>query len=277
MLTSYSFKINLNSSKLPSQQYDEYIFGPFKQLLYSCQCKCPECNNPLAIHSYYDRNFELLNGDYDILHILRVICKSCSKTHAILPKNIVPYSAISIEKQIKVARLLMEGYTPKEILSEGIVFEYGIIFQIRKKLTKLGWSQKLQSLKSEEIDRLLLRYKLTEQATLTTSIDSKEQEPSVCTSTPEKSNNSNDSTEATEATQSSQTTETSEQKENDSKSELESPPQRDRVPWATNKLITIIHYFKDHPSEAIKLCFKCLGEQFLQIRGFNFLICLNTT
>jgi len=57
---------------------------------------CPKCRakNSMIRHAYYNRNVILIVDEvleYSTLNILRVKCKSCKSTHAILPGDIIPY------------------------------------------------------------------------------------------------------------------------------------------------------------------------------------------
>lgn len=64
----------------------------------SCSCGHSGC---LSIHGYYSR--KLKQGDSSIcLSICRVRCSICSRTHALLPSFIVPYSQISLPDQAQI-------------------------------------------------------------------------------------------------------------------------------------------------------------------------------
>lgn len=58
---------------------------------------CPKCGakNRFIRHAYYDRSVCFLDGNLNVceekLTILRLLCKSCSSTHAVLPGDIIPY------------------------------------------------------------------------------------------------------------------------------------------------------------------------------------------
>lgn len=61
----------------------------------NCQISCPCCNSSdLICHGYYNRIviFEI-DGSFiqKNITIKRVKCKHCSKTHALLPMDIIPY------------------------------------------------------------------------------------------------------------------------------------------------------------------------------------------
>lgn len=60
----------------------------FHQL--TCSCGHSGC---LKIHGYYQRKVKTREGSF-MLHVCRLICSECGKTHALLPSSVVPYSQI---------------------------------------------------------------------------------------------------------------------------------------------------------------------------------------
>lgn len=77
--------------------YNKTIYNlPFHRLV--CTCGHSGC---LTIHGYYDRSIK--SGDSCLkLHICRVICSECGRTHALLLSSMVPYSQISTTQQIDI-------------------------------------------------------------------------------------------------------------------------------------------------------------------------------
>ena len=77
--------------------YDKTINSiQFHQL--TCTCGHSAC---LTIHAYYDRSVK--SEDHSIkLHICRVKCSHCSKTHALLLDSMVPYSQVSFPDQTDI-------------------------------------------------------------------------------------------------------------------------------------------------------------------------------
>ena len=77
--------------------YDKTIYNlQFHQLI--CTCGHSGC---LTIHGYYDRSVK--SGDSCLsLHICRVICSECGRTHALLLSSLVPYSQVSTKDQIHI-------------------------------------------------------------------------------------------------------------------------------------------------------------------------------
>ena len=63
---------------------------------------CNSCSsNNWAFHASYDRYVDILNRCFKI-KILRVICLTCGKTHAILVKDMIPFSILSFNDIISV-------------------------------------------------------------------------------------------------------------------------------------------------------------------------------
>lgn len=58
---------------------------------------CPNCNHfdTMEHHAYYTRTIRI-NGIKYKIRILRVKCKHCGKTHAVLPSFIIPYIQTSL-------------------------------------------------------------------------------------------------------------------------------------------------------------------------------------
>lgn len=77
--------------------YDKTIYNlQFHQLV--CTCGHSGC---LTIHGYYDRSVK--SGDSCLcLHICRVICSECGRTHALLLSSLVPYSQVPTKDQIDI-------------------------------------------------------------------------------------------------------------------------------------------------------------------------------
>lgn len=62
--------------------------------LHSLTCSCKIKGNFIK-YGTYTRMF-INNGEYIAIKIQRVYCKSCKKTHALMTKELVPYSQISM-------------------------------------------------------------------------------------------------------------------------------------------------------------------------------------
>lgn len=88
-------------------------FNPFKikinQKIYkiirkidfnSIQCSSNCAHHHWHFHAYYVRFFDFFNRSVKI-RILRARCSHCGKTHAVLVKDMIPYSILSHEDVIQ--------------------------------------------------------------------------------------------------------------------------------------------------------------------------------
>lgn len=106
--------------------YDEKILNKYNVFSYTC----PSCGAKHAFirHGTYDRfvcfiqNGQIIEKTFTAL---RLLCKSCKKTHAILPNDIIPYGFYSFS-------FILNVLTEKLIYSQKtsrICNNYGICFQ----------------------------------------------------------------------------------------------------------------------------------------------------
>lgn len=76
-----------------------------------CHLECPNCHSHDFIRwGHYERNVIFFSNDKTIiksttLKIQRVKCKSCNKTHALLPFGIIPYKQFTDEV---ISKILLE-------------------------------------------------------------------------------------------------------------------------------------------------------------------------
>jgi len=92
--------------------------------------KCPVCRakHSMIRHAYYKRNVITVNNDefiYLNLKILRVKCKSCNSTHAILPGDLIPYKQFDYSSFISV----LEKYFSDGLSGYELSKEYNVSFQ----------------------------------------------------------------------------------------------------------------------------------------------------
>ena len=86
---------HLKSSDLIRHYYN-YVHGLDT---FQLECNCCHKRGECIRHAYYERGYFLTKEDLALgttIRILRVICKSCGHTHAILPEEIVPYIRFTI-------------------------------------------------------------------------------------------------------------------------------------------------------------------------------------
>jgi len=91
-------------NSISQKDYDEII----KRVnIFALGCPCCGNTGNLRIHAYYSRS--VFRGSEKItLTITRVICRSCGRTHALLPAWLVPYSRISLDDHVYI---IAEGFS----------------------------------------------------------------------------------------------------------------------------------------------------------------------
>lgn len=96
----------------PSQKKYDYFINHLN--LYNLKCSC-EVRGQCKRHAYYTRSIKTPFGKVR-LRILRVICASCGKTHAILLDSIVPYSQVVLKDHIEIIMNMEEKKNMKHIM-----------------------------------------------------------------------------------------------------------------------------------------------------------------
>lgn len=94
-------------------------------------CECPNCHSHDLIRwGYYERNVIFFSNDEitiesTTLKIQRVMCKSCNKTHALLPFGIIPYKQFADEVISKILLELtyntLENTSNKYLIAQSII------------------------------------------------------------------------------------------------------------------------------------------------------------
>ena len=89
--------IKCDLDNINQEKYDEIINNlDFNRLI------CPKCNHSdLIIHGYYERRLKT-RIETIYLRIVRVVCKTCGSTHALLLSCLVPYSSIDLKSHIRI-------------------------------------------------------------------------------------------------------------------------------------------------------------------------------
>lgn len=102
------------------KQYDTQI-----ESLDRFQVECGDCHRRGCCikHGFYERNYLISPAYRDKIQILRMLCKACGSTHAILPEEIVPYAQYSI---IFMFLVLYQYYIERSKV-EDICDQFGIV------------------------------------------------------------------------------------------------------------------------------------------------------
>ena len=91
-----TLKVDNLNREISQKLYDEIIESVDIHLL---ECTCKRHN--MVVHGYYSRKIKTNNGNIELV-ILRVRCKDCGKTHAVLISFIVPYQSIEMSVLIDI-------------------------------------------------------------------------------------------------------------------------------------------------------------------------------
>lgn len=110
--------------------------------LHKLECTCRQKGN-LIKHGYYERSINF-NSQLASLKILRVKCKSCKKTHAILPEWIVPYSRILLKYQIEIIKAYQDNKSFDKIMINNYLIDEGHIKYIIRNFNK-HWKERLNT------------------------------------------------------------------------------------------------------------------------------------
>ena len=139
MITIFTEKINSFSQKDYQKDYCKMIDElPFHKL--SCACKQ---KGTLIRHGNYNRSIEA-SGNLIELSIIRVYCKSCKETHAILPSWIVPYSRILYRDHISIIYSYLNNLSFEPIMQSNLLIDEGNIrYIIRQYLSH--WRERIAS------------------------------------------------------------------------------------------------------------------------------------
>ena len=127
------------SNSFSQNSYNQIIKHlPFHNL----RCTCGQ-NGTLIKHAYYTRSIKVL-GDLVDLKVLRVRCKSCKKTHSILPDWIVPYSRILFNDHLSIINAYLNKKSLEPLMIENLLIDENNTKYIIKKFRQC-WKERLFS------------------------------------------------------------------------------------------------------------------------------------
>jgi len=135
MITIFTTKSNTFSQNTYNHMIEQL---PFHKLA----CICGQKGN-LIKHGYYTRSIKVL-GDLVKLRVLRLLCKSCKKTHSILPNWIVPYSRILFKDHLNIIRAYLNKQSIEPIMIENILIDESNVKYIIKRF-KEYWRERLRT------------------------------------------------------------------------------------------------------------------------------------
>ena len=121
--------------------------------LYQFHCSCGHAGC-LVRHGYYRRRLKTRRGTI-VLRILRVKCKECGRTHAILPELVVPYSQIPADLQQYMLLYPLGSLELEALMRENSDITESNILAVRSRYRK-QWKERLltmsQSLRNDIAD-----------------------------------------------------------------------------------------------------------------------------
>lgn len=125
MITIYNE--NFNSNRKINHYYE------YTAQLNTSKLHCPKCNHVGGCerHAYYRRFFIYNNQKYE-LSILRVRCKHCNTTHALLPFFLLPYFQIPLVDVIQILNLSSKDQYHR-FLYDHCLLEESHIYHIKKR------------------------------------------------------------------------------------------------------------------------------------------------
>ena len=98
---------------------------PSEAELYFMSCPSCRARGGLHVHGYYSRNVVQFCGSRSadtILRVMRLKCKSCGHTHALLPDVIVPYLQYGLAFFLKV--ILASYDVPAQFIGQTVEIRY---------------------------------------------------------------------------------------------------------------------------------------------------------
>lgn len=121
-----TFYVQDSNIELTQDIYNSYIFNLDLNTL---KCTCGHFG--VVAHGYYKRSIKTITGKIKI-KILRVKCKTCNKTHAILLSLIIPYSSVQLKDHIRI----IKDIDIKELMIEKITIDESTIYRIKHNFKK---------------------------------------------------------------------------------------------------------------------------------------------
>lgn len=118
--------ITLKVEKINSEFNQKFYDDCISQIdIHTLSCSCNSHDN--VIHGYYQRKVRTDKGNI-MLRVIRVRCKNCGKTHAVLISLIIPYKSVSLKTSIRIIR----RENIKSLMIDNNEIDEQVIYRIRK-------------------------------------------------------------------------------------------------------------------------------------------------
>ncbi len=134
MISFFYFSSNYPNQEIYKQEIENLNY-------YQYRCKCGQ--NNFVKHGYYKRCIKSPLGKV-ILTILRIKCKSCNCTHAVLPSSIVPYSQITLSDQIEIISEYEDNDVKTVMEKNPEIDQSNVNYVIKKYINH--WKERLRSI-----------------------------------------------------------------------------------------------------------------------------------
>jgi hypothetical protein len=143
--------------KVKSFSKEIYQNAMAKLDLHSLACSCGHAGC-LTVHGYYTRKVRDQNGFF-LVNIMRVKCKECGRTHALLPEALVPYSQIPVDIQRDILLFKIGSDEMENLLLGDSAISVNDIYRVRAKY-RAHWKERVITACASlriEIEELLKR------------------------------------------------------------------------------------------------------------------------
>ena len=125
--------------------FSQKIYNDILDSLQFHQLKCPcGCSGMLIRHGSYNRTLKF-QGESLQLSILRLKCKSCGHTHAILPSAVVPYSQIPLKDQQDILAASAQGESTEPVMNRNPLIDENNVKSLLRQYRK-HWKERLSSI-----------------------------------------------------------------------------------------------------------------------------------
>ena len=133
----------------------EYLYDRMLKEMHVGMLVCPSCGRRFGceIHGWYTRNtIAFIDGKtvYTKIRVIRVKCRGCGHTHAVLPDAIIPYSQYSVLFLLQVLcdyyyrQMTVEAICGKYTISESMLYRWINLF-IKHKEQFLGMLRNMET------------------------------------------------------------------------------------------------------------------------------------
>ena len=120
--------------------------------LYRLQCSCGHAGC-LVRHGYYSRKLKTQEGTI-VLRILRVKCKECGRTHAILPELVVPYTQIPADLQQKMLSYSLGSPELESLMQDNTDITESNVLAVKSRYRQ-EWKERLATMAMKVQDSIL--------------------------------------------------------------------------------------------------------------------------